>query len=377
MLKKIRHHRYFPHIFWAGIVVFVLLFVLMFAQKAHSVIKIIDTHEHIQSVKKADELVLAMKNLDIDKIVLIPSPIETLTLNGNQTFTRYQENNDELLKIAEKYPNDFMPFCTVSPADSNALEILKDCHERGGKGLKLYNGHSFFYDSFNTKLDSTRMKPIYAYAERNKLPVLYHVNITNYGDELENVLKEFPDLVVSVPHFMVSSIKIEKVMDMLDKYPNLYTDISFGHTPYFAAGFRRISNDPQKYINFFKTYPDRVLFGTDMVLTEIEKKDQQYMETVLECYMDILEKDIFTCKPVNDYYKEEAEKNQEAYTNCEPKTGDFCDSKKEKMDSFTKWYNETKVLHGLNLSSDILKRVYQENAERFLYDGGDDGGDNS
>lgn len=366
MLKKIRHHRYFPHIFWAVILIFVLLFVLMFAQKAHSVIKIIDTHEHIQSVKKADELVLAMAKMDIDRTVLIPSPIETLTLNGDQTFTRYEENIDEILKIAKKYPDKFIPFCTISPADSNALQILKDCHEKGGKGLKLYNGHSFFYESFNTKLDSVRMKPIYAYAERNKLPVLYHVNITNYGDELVNVLKEFPDLVVSIPHYMVSSIKIEKVMDLLDKFPNLYTDISFGHTPYFAAGFRRISLKPQKYINFFKAYPDRILFGTDMVLTELEKKDQLYMATVLECYKDLLEKKMFTCSFVNDYYKDGAEKNQEAYTNCEPKTGDFCKSKQEKMDSYTRWYNETKVLNGLNLSSDILKKVYSENAERWL-----------
>lgn len=366
MLKKIRQHHYFPHIFWSAVVILVILLCFLFVEKAHSGIKIIDTHEHIQSLKKAEELKGAMASLGIEKTVLLPSPIETLTLNGNQTFTRYEENIDEILKIAETYPDHFIPLCTTSPADPDALEIFQDCHERGGKGLKLYNGHSFFYESFGSTLDSPRMKPIYAYAQRNNLPVLFHVNINNYGEELENVLKAYPDLVVSIPHFMVSSRNLEKAEHILDTYPNTYTDISFGYDPYFAAGFRRISKDPQKYIDFFKKYPDRILFGSDMVLTEIERKDQTYMETVLQCYKNILEKKQFTCEPVSGHYKKTADENLQMYLRCEPKSGSFCESKLEKYNSYNKWYEETKVLNGLNLSSDILKKIYSENPERWL-----------
>ncbi len=366
MLKKLRKHKYFPHVIWSAMAMIAIILLFSCSQRVHSGFNIIDAHEHIQSVKKADELVLAMNNLGIEKTILLPSPIETLTLNGNQTFTRYQENIDEILKIVEKYPKRFVPLCTISPVDADALEIFKDCHERGGKGLKLYNGHSFYYEHFDTPLDSPRMKPIYAYAERNNLPVLHHVNINNYGDELENVLKEFPDLVMSIPHFMVSSRDLDKVRHILDTYPNTYTDISFGSTPYFAAGFRRISLDSDKYIEFFEKYHDRILFGTDMVLTEMEKKDQEYMETTLQCYKDILEKKSFKCAPVNDYYKGEAEKNNEAYENCKPKTGKFCKSKGEKLRSYTRWAMETNTINGLNLSSDILKKIYVENPERFL-----------
>ena len=366
MFKEVRQHRYFPHIFWSVVVILVILLCFLFAGKAHSGIKIIDTHEHIQSLKKAEELKLAMGNLGIEKTVLLPSPIETLTLNGNQTFTQYQENIDEILKIAETYPENFIPLCTTSPTDPNALEIFHDCHMRGGKGLKLYNGHSFYYEGFQSTLDSPRMKPIYAYAERNNLPVLYHVNINNFGDELVSVLKKYPDLVVSIPHFMVSSRNLDKVEYILDTYPNTYTDISFGHDPYFASGFRRISNDSQKYIDFFNKYSERILFGADMVLTEVVRKDQAYMEEVLQCYKDILEKKRFTCEPVSGHYKKIADENLQMYLRCEPKSGDFCKSKLQKHNSYTKWYEETKVLNGLNLNSDVLKKIYSENPERWL-----------
>lgn len=365
MPYKISKHHFF-RIFLPAVILLILIVLLCFAKNTYSVFEIINTHEHIESVKKADELVLAMDNLGIKKTVLIPSPAETITLSGNNSFTRYDENVDEILKISQKYPDRFIPFCTISPLDDKAQEKFRDCHERGGKGLKLYNGHSLYYGIFGIPLDSEIMDPVYAYAEQERLPVLYHVNIANYGAELENILKKYPDLVVSIPHFMVSSIELQRVEHILDNYPNTYTDISFGYEPYFASGFRRMSKNIKKYKDFFEKYPDRILYGADMVLTEIEKKDQKYMEITLQCYKDILEKKAFRCEPVKDHYKNESEKNLKIYEDCNPKSGDFCKSKKEKMESFTRWYNEVKKLNGLNLNSGILKMIYEDNPKRFL-----------
>ncbi len=366
MLKKLRSHRYFPHFFGLVVLILVILLFFLFTNRAYSGSKIIDVHEHIQNLEKASELKNVMERVGVDKTVLLPSPWETLTLNGSKSFTRHEENMDEILKIAETYPDRFIPLCTVSPMDSNALQLFQNCHERGGKGLKLYNGHSYYYDIFSLPLDTARMKPVYAYAERNHLPVLYHINIKKFGSELENILKEFPDLVVNVPHYMVSSIEIDEVKRLFDTYPNLYTDISFGSPQFFAAGFRRISRSIDKYREFFDEYPDRILFGTDMVITETDKKDEAFMEATIQCYRDLLEKKRFTCEPVNDYYKGIAETNQQIYKDCKPKAGDFCKTKLEKMKSYNRWYEETKVLNGLNLNSDILKKVYSENPERWL-----------
>ena len=366
MFKKIRQHRYFPHFFGLIVLLLVILLFFLLSGRAYSGVKVIDIHEHIQSLEKAHELKNVMDRIGIEKTVLLPSPWQTLTLNGSKSFTRHEENMDEILKIAETYPESFVPLCTVSPMDSNALEIFRSCHERGGKGLKLYNGHSYYYDIFKTALDSTRMKPIYAYAERNNLPILYHINLKKYGDELENILKEFPDLVINVPHYMVSSIEIDEVKRMFDTYPNLYTDISFGSPQFFAAGFRRISRNIEKYRDFFREYPDRILFGTDMVLTDIETKDEEFMKATLQCYRDLLEKKKFTCEPVKNYYKDEMEKNRSMAEDCLTQDSKFCKSKNEKLKSYTRWYEEVKVLNGLNLNAGILKKVYSENPERWL-----------
>lgn len=346
-----------------------ILPVFLFSQKVSSENPVIDTHEHIQNISKAEDLSQAMENRKIDQTVLIPSPIETLTMNGRSTFTGFRENNEEMLKIAAAYPGKFIPFCTASSKEDDALEVLKSCHERGGKGLKLYNGHSFFYPFFETPLDSPRLKPLYAYAEKVRLPVLYHVNISEYGEELEKVLTQYPNLIVSVPHFMVSSLDLSRVKEYLDHFPNLYTDISFGHTPYFSAGFRRISQNSELFKEFFNQYPDRILFGADMVLTDMKQKDRKYMEEILQCYRDILEKETFRCAPVQRYYRKEMLKARNAYKKCQAKAGAVCDSKKEKMDSFSRWTKEVKTLKGLNLSGEILNKIYRENPARFLSGG--------
>jgi predicted TIM-barrel fold metal-dependent hydrolase len=362
--KKIKHYRYIFAFTAFAALSFLIIFLL--SQRLHPVYGIIDTHEHIGNAEKATILLDADNISGIEKTILLASPLETLTLNGRKSFTKYRENFDEILKIIKTYPDRFIPFCTVNPIDTDALEYLKDCINRGGKGIKLYNGHSYYYDIFQIPLDSPGMMPIYAYAEENSIPVLYHVNIANYGDELENVLKKYPDLIVSVPHFMVSSTNLEKVARLFDLYPNLYTDVSFGSPQFFASGFIRISDNTKKYIEFINKYSDRILFGTDMVITETEYKDETFMEDTLMCYRNMLEKKNFTCAPVNDYYKGESEKNTEMYENCEPKDGAYCATKKEKMESFTRWYEETKKLNGLHLDSGLLQKIYKENALRFL-----------
>jgi predicted TIM-barrel fold metal-dependent hydrolase len=327
---------------------------------------IVDAHEHIESIDKADTLIAANDKLGIKKTILLPTPEETLSLNGRQSFTYYKENTDIIFQIAEKYPKRFIPFCTIDPQDPDALEYLKECHQRGGMGLKLYNGHSYYYNIFQMPLDAPDMMAIYDYAEENRLPVIYHVNITKFGNELQNVLKEHPDLVVAVPHFMVSSIHLDLVSDLLDEFPNLYTDVSFGSPQFLAAGFRRISRSPGKYANFVNKYSDRILFGADMVLTDAGRKDETFMQETLQCYKDLLEQRRFTCKPVTDYYSTILSQHQDRYNACEPKGGDYCNELKEKMDLYQERFDQVEELNGLNLTTSDLRDIYEKNPADFL-----------
>jgi len=358
-----RHH---CRTIYTGVLLLLLLIFLASSLRTSRPQYIFDTHEHIQGLAQAEMLLAADETTGIQKTLLLPSPIETLTLNGNKSFTGYKENTDEIFRIAEKYPNRFIPLCTVSPMDPNAAEYLQECIKKGGKALKLYNGHSYYHEVFKLPLDTPRMKPIYAFAENNKIPVLYHINIINYGQELEKILKAYPNLVMSVPHYMVSSVELEKVAQLLDKYPNLYTDISFGSPEFMAAGFRRISQDPGKFAKFFNDYQDRILFGTDMVLTDNASKDQAYMEEVLTCYKNLLEERRFTCGAVSSYYEQALMDNKNSYNDCAPKEGGYCESLKKKTEIYQQRFEEITGLNGLGLSDSVLSKVYWENAVRFL-----------
>jgi len=363
-MKPPKTHRCL-HTFFVGIA-FLSTVALAGLIRAQEPPLIVDTHEHIESVDQAAALVAANQAVGIQKTILLASPTETLTLNGQKSFTGYRENMDQLLKVAAQYPDQFFPFCTVNPLDSDAQEYLQSCIQKGGKGIKLYNGHSYYHATFGITLDSKRMMPIYAYAERNQIPLLFHVNITKYGDELERVLEMYPDLVISVPHFMVSSIDLKNVADLLDRYPNLYTDISFGSPEFMAAGFRRISNDSNEYAGFINKYHDRILFGADMVLTDAAQKDQNFIEESLNCYKNLLEERHFTCQQVLDYYQSELKAKQDRFDACEPKEGDYCQSLRTGMDLRQQRVTDVTQLNGLNLGPALLREIYWENPNRFL-----------
>ena len=364
ILKPRLHRTHFIALAVALLIGLALLF--SFARKAHSTLSIIDTHEHIESLARAEDLLMAMDTVGIERTVLIPSPIETLKMIGNGEFTHYRPNVDEILAITTKHSGRFVPFCTLSPTDADALDYLKDCVKRGGQGLKLYNGHSLFYKGFGMALDAPAMEPIYAYAEKARLPLLYHANLDGYGEELKRILTRHPDLVVSVPHFMVSSNKLSRVSDWMDQFPNLYTDISFGFEPYMATGFRNIGKNTKGFRDFILAHQDRILFGADMVLTDIERKDTPYMEAMLGCYKALLEERSFHCEPITSTLTKSAETIEKQAGRCKPQSGKYCQSKAKQAAEARQRAKDSKKLKGLNLPAETLELIYSKNAEQFL-----------
>jgi hypothetical protein len=100
---------------------------------------------------------------------------------------------------------------------------------------------------------------------------------------------------VICPHFCLFSKKIQQLSELMDKYPNLYTDTSFGHIDYTVSGLKRMSQRKTDFINFIKKYPDRVFFGTDQVVTNMKTKSHMdFLEETFKAYLNILKGDPFT-----------------------------------------------------------------------------------
>jgi len=326
--------------------------------------KIIDVHEHIQSVEQLSKFFPAMKELSIDVITFLGSPNQTLQRYDytGKNFTGYDRNNGEVLKIANSDPKTFKALCTLNPNDKHQLEKLQECMENGAIGVKLYNGHGAFYKRLGVRLDDPEMMKVYEYCEQNEIPVLYHINLSKYYDQTINILEAYPNLILDLPHFGINSIKLDKLSEILERFPNTYTDISFGAPEYTAAGFRRLNNKVSKFQAFFERFQDKILFGTDMVITDAEFKDADYITMTFQCYRDLLEKEQFYCDKVTDFYESRVEELEQDYNSCEEDCGDI----ERDLADYRKYVEQSQPLKGLKLDENILKKVYEENPKKFL-----------
>ncbi len=279
---------------------------------------IISVHDHIQDLGGASSFLEAMDKTNIKQIWLVSSPDATIYKN-RQGFEGYDQNNEELLKIIEAYPNEFVAFCTIKPEDPEKLSKLKSCIGRGAKGLKLYTGHSLFY---TIPLNDPLMDEIYSYVEENKIPITFHVNGGKYQSEFEEVLRKYPNMIVNCAHFCLLSLRLDELGYLLDTYQNLYTDISFGS--FAQEGLERLSKDPRLYRDFIIKHSDRILFATDLVITDNPTKTTEYITDMTNCYKDLLEKTEYSC-----FLSEE-------------------------------------MLNGFYLNDDVLERIYEENPRKLI-----------
>jgi predicted TIM-barrel fold metal-dependent hydrolase len=266
--------------------------------------RIINAHEHIQSLDEVPKLLAAMDELGIARTVLVGSSRFTITLRHRDGFTRIDDNNEELIRIIEAHPGRFEAWPTLDPADPEALGKLERLVERGATGLKLYLGHGLVSKTTRKwmfsqmAMDAPEMMPVYSFCEQTSLPICYHVNpgpkTPGFAQEFVAVLERFPDLKINCPHYMLSSILDSRLRELLDTYPNLYSDISYGHDDFLDAGLRRMSENPEKFRRLFLDYPDRFFFATDCVITGARHKDTEWISARFRVYRDVLEKDWYT-----------------------------------------------------------------------------------
>lgn len=284
---------------------------------------IYNMHEHLEIIA-ADNMIAGMNKANIGKIVVLGSPAATFYKSTKKGFYDYDKNNEEILELA-KNNKDIVPFCTIWPLDEEKLLKFKVCINKGAKGLKLYSGNTLlFYDS---RLNLSDMYPVYSYLEENDLPIIFHVNPGKFTiqDEFEAVLRDFPGLRIICPHFCLSSIASDRLEYLMDNYPNLYTDISFGL--YAKDGLKRISRNVTKFKALIEKYQDRIFFGTDMIVTSVSYKTSDWIYNLTMCYRNMLEKDSYHCSVGNSIDLE---------------------------------------LNGLKLDESVLYKIYYGNARKFL-----------
>lgn len=176
---------------------------------------------------------------------------------------------DDLLEFTRQQGAMLFPMLDTRCFTGDVPSLLQGYLQRGFRGIKgLYLGdgendlglHSV-PDTFGITLEQYHRREweIFAFAEANELPVLYHMDARRYGEVMQAILEDFPRLRINFPHFGIGRKAFRSI---LDRYPNVYTDIAYM--------LPHIQNDPASYRDFISHYPDRVCFGSDALIYQPE-----------------------------------------------------------------------------------------------------------
>ncbi len=163
-----------------------------------------------------------------------------------------------------------MPFLDARFIENNIEQKIKRFREKGFKGIKL-----LYVPEEDPQLRIGGMEKAFGRtlkqsekitslvietASSQDMPVLMHADLRRYGDFVAEMIGSYPKTNFNIPHFGFSKRAISY---LLDKYPNCYTDLSS------LKSFMK--QDPVSYQTFIKKHQDRILFGSDALITQPEK----------------------------------------------------------------------------------------------------------
>jgi len=305
----------------------------------------INAHEHLLYQRHLERYLAAARKMNIQKTVIVASSKFTAYGKGEKGEPFMSENFQTLLAVDKKYPGEIIPFFAIDTHDKDMLSRAKAHVKAGAKGVKLYSGHSNLHDM---PLDKEELMPLYAYFEEIGLPMNWHINLTKWHGEFENVMDRYPKLNVMVPHYGVAFWYPQKHMAtmtrLMRKYPNLYLDGSLGTREILIDGLFRMAEPEAKeiFLRFIDEFQDRIVWGTDSVITGNREKTTAWYYKVISATRDQLEKPVFHFELAEGYSK-------------------YFTKKKDRNKR-----DPTGRIEGLDLPESILRKIYWDNTVKWL-----------
>lgn len=303
---------------------------------------VIDYHNHLDSLEPADVL-RVMDSCDIERTVNIT-----------------MKTGDEAFRILNKFLSaDAKRFAVIAWMDWSGVERddfaqvscdhLEMLVERGAQGIKFWKDLGLSVRDGKGELlrvDDERLAPIFDKATALGIPVMFHIadpaafflpidaenerfeelaahpDWSFYGakyskwdllDQRDRVIARHPKTTFVLAHIAECSENLPRATELLRTYPNVLVDIS--------ARASELGRQPYSARKFFLEFPDRILFGADL-LPEIE---------MYRLYYRFLE-------TADEYFEYPSHASRQGRWN----------------------------IYGLDLPDDILRKVYRENALRLL-----------
>lgn len=229
-------------------------------------------------ISSAENMLGHLEKLGIEKGLLMSS---------GEGRTSPVMTNNECIEICKKSPDKFSWFCNLDYMNEDKIkERLLLYKSQGALGIGEF--------VINKWLDNSFIQSVFKAAEELSMPILIHMSPMedyNYGVAdraglplLEEALNKYPRLKIighSQPFWHEISkdaetdiesrnkwgegkvVKYGRLIELLNKYPNLYADLSAN------SGGHAIMRDEEFGLWFLNEYKDRLMFGTDMVNTDM------------------------------------------------------------------------------------------------------------
>jgi predicted TIM-barrel fold metal-dependent hydrolase len=148
---------------------------------------------------------------------------------------------------------------TVFPGEEGAGLILEDAFQMGLSGVKLHCHVQCF------EMHGEPMQEIYEICSRHNKPLIMHVGREPKSpaypcdpyelcsaDKLEQVLKDYPDLKLCVPH--LGADEFDAYSRLIEKYDHLWLDTTMTLADYLPMDY---------FPDLARMRVERVMFGTD------------------------------------------------------------------------------------------------------------------
>ncbi|MDP2725723.1 MAG: amidohydrolase family protein, partial [Syntrophales bacterium] len=166
-------------------------------------------------------------------------------------------------------PLKVIPFVDARFIDNGIEEKMERLKQGGFKGLKLLyipeedrairvEGMEQDFGRPLKKSEEITARLIDS-ASSQGMCVLLHVDLRRYGDFVKEMIRSHPKTNFNIPHFGSSR---KAMSHLLETCPNCYTDTS-SLGPF-------IMEDPVSYKSFILQYQDRILYGSDALISNSE-----------------------------------------------------------------------------------------------------------
>ncbi len=303
----------------------------------------IDIHGHQYRMPEQDlsPVIAAMDTLNMGIMVNLSGR------SGNQLI-------QSVKNIKDHYPNRFVVFANIDfdgvgtkGWTENAVNQLEIDIKNGARGLKIYKSLGMRYKDSDGKrltIDDVRLDAIWAKCGELGVPVLIHAaDPKSFWDDFDGdnerwlelkthprrkrsdtdpaswemiieeqhqIFKKHPKTIFVNAHMGWYANNLGKLSELMDAMPNMNVEI--------GAIIAELGRQPRTAKRFFEKYQDRILFGKD------SWKPEEF-----PTYFRILESD-------DEYFP------------------------------YHKKYHAFWAMYGLDLSDEVLKKVYYKNALRIV-----------